>query len=80
MLELDELMEIKKRGEGVICRRFAHEAPLAFARVVEFYPCADKHGNLDYSVVCEDRAGCRVHVYARWLERASIDDKEGRSA
>ena len=66
-MELNDLIGIMERGEGVICRRFAHEAPLRFARVVAIIPAYNGRGEPDFSVVCEDRVGCHCTVSASWL-------------
>ena len=80
MLELHELIEIQEKGEGVICRRFGHEAPLQFKRILVITPGYDKMGNPDYTVGCIDRAGCMCHVSARWLERMPKEGEGVRSA
>ena len=80
MLDLHELIEIQEKGEGVICRRFGHEAPLKFSRILVITPGYDKMGNPDYTVGCIDRAGCMCHVSARWIERLPKEGEGVQSA
>lgn len=70
-MELNKLIDIMERGEGVVCQRFAHEPPLSFARVVAIVPGYDRRGEPDYTVVCEDRVGCQCTVSPGWLSPIS---------
>ena len=74
MLELNELIEIMERGEGVVCQRFAHEYPLHFARIEAIIPRYDLRGEPDFTAICSDRAGSRCTVSVAWLRRI---EKEG---
>ena len=66
-MSVEELIGVRDRGEGVICRRFRNEEPLHFARVEAITPERDKRGSLVYSVTCRDKAGCRYTVKSEWL-------------
>lgn len=69
-MELQDLIEIRERGEPVVCQRFGHEAPLLFKRIEAIIPAYDKRGEPDYSAICRDSSGCQYTVAARWLQRA----------
>lgn len=64
---IEQLRQIMERGEGVVCRRFAHEDALHFARILDILPMYDRRGALNYTVICADRAGCRYTVKPEWL-------------
>ena len=66
-MSVEELIGVRDRGEGVICRRFRNEEPLHFARVEAITPERDKRGALSYTVTCRDKAGCRYTVKPEWL-------------
>ena len=66
-MSFEELIGVRDRGEGVICRRFRNEEPLHFARVESITPERDKRGALSYTVTCRDKAGCRYTVKPEWL-------------
>lgn len=72
-MELNKLIGIMERGEGVICRRFAHESPLHFSRIAAIIPAYDKRGEPDFLVICENSVGCQCTVSAAWISPLPVE-------